>query len=110
VQSTAQYAGRKVKPRTNRKIATPLPRVKQVAPSSLRRKAPVFSNRQIVNPVPRKLVPLVEARKAAVGGEVEGVLRHHGAAAANRGGVVNRLGIEIGRASCREREYMSWVE
>ena len=48
----------------------------------------IFAERQIVNPVAGELVRLIETGKAAIRGDIEWILRHHHAAATDRGRVI----------------------
>src|SRR5712692_10133220 len=55
----------------------------------------IFAKWQFVHPVAGESVPLIEAGKPAVGGNVEGVLRDNGAATADRGSIIDRFGISV---------------
>src|SRR6266404_1321962 len=84
VQPSSKHPRREVQSGANREVAAPLPPSQNVAPCTLGNESPVFSEWQVVSPVSREFVSLVETGKSAVRGNVKGVLRHNAPAASDR--------------------------
>src|SRR6267143_2284835 len=84
VQPSAKHARREVQSGANREVATPLPSSQNVAPYTLGNESPVFSEWQVVDPVSRESVPLVEAGKPAVRRNIKGILRHDASTTSDR--------------------------
>src|SRR5712675_3004868 len=96
VQRIAEHARREVQAGANGGISAPLPAIQNVRERPAPRKAVVFAEGQLINPVSGEFMALVKTGKAAIPGDVERILSDYGAAAANRGSIVNRFGIDVG--------------
>src|ERR1700722_2825368 len=59
------------------------------------REAVILAKGQFINPVAGEFMALVEAGKPAVRSNVEGILRDHRAATADRRSVIDRFGIDV---------------
>ena len=81
--------------RCHGEIAAPLPVAKDVRRQPGRGKSVIRTERHLINPVARKFVALIKAGEAAVRRQIEGILRHHHAPAANGPRIVDRLGKNI---------------
>src|SRR6202521_542805 len=66
VQTSPQHARGEIEPGPDREVTAPLPSSQNVAPCTSGNKPPVLAEWQIVNPVSREFVPLIEAGKPAV--------------------------------------------
>src|SRR5437879_5586242 len=91
VQPSPQHAGGEIEPGRDREITAPLPSAQNVARCTLGNKPPVLAEWQIVNPVPREFVPLIEAGKPAVRWDVKRILRHNASPAAYGRRVIDGL-------------------
>src|SRR4029077_5517696 len=77
VHIAAAHVGGKIKSGCDGRAPAPLPAVQNMRNRALRSHAVVFAERQIVHPASGKFVPLIEARKTPVSGNVERILRHN---------------------------------
>src|SRR6267378_6236276 len=84
VQPSSKHSRREVQSRANREVPTPLPPCQNVAPCTFGNESPVFSEWQVVNPVSRESVPLVEAGKPPICRDVKRILCHDATAASDR--------------------------
>src|SRR5260370_23678671 len=96
VERIAQHARREVEPGADGEIAAPLPAAQNVGKRSALREAVILAKGQFVNPVASEFVALVKTGEAAVGGDIERILRDHRAATADGGSVVDGFGVRVG--------------
>src|SRR5207302_8202183 len=95
-----EHARGKRHSRRDAPVAAPLPFTEKVAQHApLHQKAFIRPERQLPEIVRGELVPLIKAGEAALGGQIESVLRHDGGATSQRGSIVNGLGKSVSAAN-----------
>src|SRR5260370_3941300 len=86
---SAQDPSREVQPGAHREVTAPLPPAQKRTPCTFGNKPPGVSKWQIVNPVSREFVALIEAGKPAIHRDIKRVLRHHPSPAADRRSIID---------------------